>query len=93
MLGPLTDRLRERLANGMIEEVEQLHAEGVPWETLEFYGLEYRFIALHLKGELNLNDIEQRHPRLRQALGDLVSPHGEKRHCHPLAGWRGGAVW
>ncbi len=56
----ITARLRERLANGMIEEVERLHAEGVPWETLEFYGLEYRFIALHLKGELNLNDMFQK---------------------------------
>ena len=56
----ITDRLRERLAHGMIEEVVQLHAEGVPWETLEFYGLEYRFIALHLKGELNPNDMFQK---------------------------------
>jgi tRNA dimethylallyltransferase len=56
----ITARLRERLDHGMIEEVERLHAEGVPWETLEFYGLEYRFMALHLKGELNKNDMFQK---------------------------------
>jgi tRNA dimethylallyltransferase len=56
----ITARLKERLAQGMIEEVERLHASGIPWETLEFYGLEYRFIARHLKGKLNLNDMFQK---------------------------------
>jgi tRNA dimethylallyltransferase len=60
MLGPLTARLRERLSQGMIEEVERLHAEGVSWNTLEFYGLEYRFVARFLKGELNRNDMFQK---------------------------------
>ena len=56
----INDRLRERMAQGMIEEVERLHREGLPWETLEFYGLEYRFIARHLKGELSRNDMFQK---------------------------------
>ncbi|HTP63915.1 MAG TPA: tRNA (adenosine(37)-N6)-dimethylallyltransferase MiaA [Geobacteraceae bacterium] len=56
----ITARLRERLAHGMIEEVERLHREGVQWESLEFYGLEYRFVARHLKGELNRNDMFQK---------------------------------
>jgi tRNA dimethylallyltransferase len=62
-------RLRERLAQGMIEEVERLHRQGVPWETLEFYGLEYRFIARHLKGELNRNDMFQ---KLGSAIHDFA---------------------
>jgi len=65
----ITARLKERLDHGMIEEVERLHAEGVPWETLEFYGLEYRFIALYLKGELNRNDMFQ---RLNSAIHDFA---------------------
>ncbi len=56
----ITTRLRERLAAGMIEEVAALHAAGVPWDALEFYGLEYRFVARHLKGELNRNDLFQK---------------------------------
>jgi len=56
----ITGRLRERLQNGMIEEVARLHEEGVPWETLDFYGLEYRFVARHLRGELNKNDMFQK---------------------------------
>jgi tRNA dimethylallyltransferase len=65
----ITARLRERLAQGMIEEVERLHRQGVPWETLEFYGLEYRFIARHLKGELNRNDMLQ---KLGSAIHDFA---------------------
>jgi tRNA dimethylallyltransferase len=57
----ITERLRVRLASGMIEEVERLLRNGVPYETLEFYGLEYRFVARFLKGELNRNDMFQKH--------------------------------
>lgn len=53
-------RLKERLHEGMIEEVEQLHGHGVSWETLEFYGLEYRFIAQHLQQQINRNDMTQK---------------------------------
>jgi tRNA dimethylallyltransferase len=65
----ITARLRERLAHGMIGEVERLHQQGVPWETLEFYGLEYRFIPRHLKGELNRNDMLQ---KLGSAIHDFA---------------------
>jgi tRNA dimethylallyltransferase len=65
----ITARLRERIELGMIEEVERLHQEGVPWETLEFYGLEYRFIARHLRGELNRNDMLQ---KLGSAIHDFA---------------------
>ena len=49
----IEERLDRRLKNGMIEEVKQLHQRGVSWEKLEFFGLEYRFIALHLQGKLD----------------------------------------
>ena len=53
-------RLLARLQQGMIEEVESLHAQGVDWKQLEFYGLEYRYIAQYLQGELNRNDMQQK---------------------------------
>ena len=56
----ITERLKERLRNGMIEEVEGLCRNGVSFETLEFYGLEYRFVVRFLKGELNRNDMFQK---------------------------------
>jgi len=56
----ITKRLRERLEHGLVEEVENLHAAGVSWETLDYYGLEYRFVAQHLQGHLNRNDLFQK---------------------------------
>lgn len=56
----ITARLKERLEQGMIEEVERLRRQGVPYETLEFYGLEYRFLAQFLQGELTRNDMFQK---------------------------------
>ncbi len=56
----ITNRLKERMSQGLIEEVAQLHAQGVSWETLYFYGLEYRFIAQHLQGQLSKNDCFQK---------------------------------
>jgi tRNA dimethylallyltransferase len=48
------------MEQGRIEEVEHLHAQGVSWETLYFYGLEYRYIAQHLQGQLSKNDCFQK---------------------------------
>jgi tRNA dimethylallyltransferase len=56
----ITQRLRQRLEQGMVEEVEGLHKAGVSWETLDFYGLEYRFVGQHLQGQLNRNDLFQK---------------------------------
>ncbi len=53
----ISRRLRQRLKEGMIEEVERLLAEGVPRETLEYYGLEYKFIARYLAGELTYDEM------------------------------------
>ncbi len=56
----ITKRLRERLEHGLVEEVADLHGAGVSWETLDYYGLEYRFVAQHLQGQLNHNDLFQK---------------------------------
>ncbi|MEN8165041.1 MAG: tRNA (adenosine(37)-N6)-dimethylallyltransferase MiaA [Acidobacteriota bacterium] len=57
----IRDRLSARLRGGLIEEVEQLHADGVSWEKLSFLGLEYRFVSEFLKGEIrNENDLKQK---------------------------------
>ena len=53
-------RLQQRFDEGMIDEVQRLHDAGVPWDKLEFYGLEYRLIAQHLQGLLNHNDLSQK---------------------------------
>ncbi|HBA86401.1 MAG TPA: tRNA (adenosine(37)-N6)-dimethylallyltransferase MiaA, partial [Geobacter sp.] len=61
--------LRERLEAGMIEEAQRLHAEGTTWEQMEFYGLEYRYLARYLKGELSRNDMFQ---KLNAAIHDFA---------------------
>ncbi|MBO7655369.1 MAG: tRNA (adenosine(37)-N6)-dimethylallyltransferase MiaA [Kiritimatiellae bacterium] len=50
-------RLDERLASGMVEEAERLHAEGMSWEKMEFLGLEYRYLARHLQGQLTMEEM------------------------------------
>jgi tRNA dimethylallyltransferase len=56
----ITDRLRKRLQEGMIEEVQALLQSGISHETLDFYGLEYRFVSQYLRGEIKFNDMFQR---------------------------------
>jgi tRNA dimethylallyltransferase len=51
-------RLRDRLANGMIDEVAGLRTQGVSDTRLEKLGLEYRYITRYLRGELaTLDDL------------------------------------
>jgi tRNA dimethylallyltransferase len=69
----ITARLRERLDNGMIEEVEQLHACGIAWERLDYYGLEYRYVGAYLRGEMNKNDLFQ---RLNSAIHNFAKRQG-----------------
>jgi len=45
-------RILQRIDQGMIEEVEKLHKEGVTWERLDSFGLEYRYIARYLQGTI-----------------------------------------
>jgi tRNA dimethylallyltransferase len=49
-------RLAERVKRGMVEEVKHLHEQGVSWEKLESFGLEYRRIAEYLQGKLSYEE-------------------------------------
>jgi tRNA dimethylallyltransferase len=49
-------RLRERLANGMIDEVAGLRSRGVSDVRLERLGLEYRYLTRYLRRELRTLD-------------------------------------
>lgn len=65
----ITQRLRQRLEAGMLDEIQQLHADGVEWERLDYYGLEYRYGGMFLRGELNRNDLFQ---KLNAAIHDFA---------------------
>lgn len=57
----ITSRLKKRLDNeGMIDEVKLLLNSGVSYDKMIFFGLEYKFIAQYLKGELSRNDMFQK---------------------------------
>lgn len=50
-------RLKQRLNDGMIEEVQQLLAEGISPEILSYYGLEYLWISRYCLGEITLEEM------------------------------------
>jgi len=52
-------RLEARLATGMIEEVADLIAAGIDPDRLRAYGLEYRFIADHLAGRIDRQELTE----------------------------------
>lgn len=48
----ISRRLHARMEQGLVEEVERLLASGLTAEQLIYYGLEYKFVTLYIKGEL-----------------------------------------
>ncbi len=49
----ITQRLQQRLDSGMIDEVKRLLESGIPADDLIYYGLEYKFLTLHVLGSLS----------------------------------------
>lgn len=56
----ITKRLKERLENGMIEEIQQLIDEGVNVNQLIRYGLEYKFVTQYLLKEIDYKTLFDR---------------------------------
>lgn len=53
----ITQRLRQRFDEGMIDEVKSLLAKGLTAEDILYYGLEYKFITQHILGELTYDEL------------------------------------
>ncbi len=53
----ITNRLKERLDQGMIEEVRTLLNGGLTADDLIYYGLEYKYITLYLTGDLTFDQM------------------------------------
>lgn len=56
----ITTRLKQRLSDGMIEEIEALLKGGLEPSQLIFYGLEYRYLTEYVTGKISYNDMYQR---------------------------------
>jgi tRNA dimethylallyltransferase len=50
-------RLKQRLENGMVEEVKRLMKMRVERESLIYYGLEYKYITMYLTGDLSYDEM------------------------------------
>ena len=53
----ITRRLKARLEEGMVAEVQALLDEGIPAEDLIYYGLEYKFVTEYLKGQTSYDEM------------------------------------
>lgn len=53
----ISQRLRERFADGMAEEVQQLLDAGIHPDDLIYYGLEYKYITLYLIGSMSYDEM------------------------------------
>ncbi len=53
----ISSRLKARLQEGMIEEIQRLLDSGVAPEDLIYYGLEYKFVTLYVIGELSREEM------------------------------------
>lgn len=56
----ITTRLKQRMEQGMINEVEDLLASGVGADQLKFFGLEYKFLTQYILKEITYNDMFQK---------------------------------
>lgn len=53
-------RLEARFKKGIVSEIKNLHAQGVPWSRLESMGLEPRWIARFLQGKINQKEMKKK---------------------------------
>lgn len=55
----ISNRLKARLDEGLVDEVRALLSEGVTPDQLIYYGLEYKFVTLFLMGALNFDEMHK----------------------------------
>ncbi len=53
----ISHRLKQRLDEGMVNEVRALLDSGISSEDLIYYGLEYKYLTLYVLGKLSFNEM------------------------------------
>jgi tRNA dimethylallyltransferase len=53
----ISSRLKARIDEGMIDEVKNILSLGVAHEDLIYYGLEYKFVTLHVIGQISYQEM------------------------------------
>ena len=56
----ITRRLRQRLSEGMIEEIKGLLGQGIAAEDLIYYGLEYKYVTEYVVGQTTFDEMFSR---------------------------------
>ncbi|MCR5152769.1 MAG: tRNA (adenosine(37)-N6)-dimethylallyltransferase MiaA [Prevotella sp.] len=56
----ITQRLRQRLDDGMVDEIRCLLDRGIPADDLIYYGLEYKYVTEYVVGKLSYNEMFSR---------------------------------
>lgn len=55
----ITERLEKRLRDGMVDEIRHILDSGVKPDDLIYYGLEYKFLTLHVIGKLSYEEMKK----------------------------------
>jgi tRNA dimethylallyltransferase len=53
----ITQRLKQRLEDGLVDEVKNLLSNGLEPEQLKFYGLEYKYVTQFVTGEITYEEM------------------------------------
>lgn len=53
----ITDRLKRRLEDGMVDEIKGLLESGIPADDLIYYGLEYKFVTEYIIGKTSYDEM------------------------------------
>ena len=53
----ITDRLKRRLKDGMVDEIKGLLESGIPADDLIYYGLEYKFVTEYIIGKTSYDEM------------------------------------
>ncbi|MGI6243029.1 MAG: tRNA (adenosine(37)-N6)-dimethylallyltransferase MiaA [Prevotella sp.] len=53
----ITNRLKQRLESGMVDEIRDLLDRGIPSEDIIYYGLEYKYVTEYVIGKLSYDEM------------------------------------
>src|SRR5690606_19397358 len=56
----ISKRLKQRLEEGMVDEVRSLLNTGITPEQLIYYGLEYKYVTLYAIGKMEFNEMVEK---------------------------------
>lgn len=59
LMRTIAKRLDARITHGMIKEARALRRDGLPWKRFYELGLEYKYMAQYLQGQLSQNNMRE----------------------------------